>query len=236
LREFPPAVGESPHRRAQAGEKNGAEGCARWRHVFCDFAWRAGHYTPILSRRRIKQMISVNAYRYLRLLLELAVFAAVTLAVLALLSLANAQTRVPRTAPPTGTPQTAFPAAQLEEPVYREYRGVQIGMTAAEARQKLGTPSVSNERQDFFVFSSAESAQVFYDAQKRVMAVSVNYLGEGAGAPTAEKVFGTPAETRPDGSAYRMVRYQHAGYFVVYTRTAGNAPPLVTVTMRKIID
>src|SRR4051794_8141018 len=27
-----------------------------------------------------------------------------------------------------------------DEPVFREYRGVQIGMTAEEARKKLGTP------------------------------------------------------------------------------------------------
>lgn len=179
-------------------------------------------------------MISVSAYRYLRLLAELAIFAAVTVAVLALLSLAGAQTRVPR--PPQQNQPTAFPAAQLEEPLYREYRGVRIRMPADQARQRLGTPSESNERQDFFVFSSAESAQVFYDAQKRVMAVSVNYLGDGSGAPAAEKVFGTPAETRPDGSVYRMVRYPQAGYFIVYTRTAGDAPPLVTVTMQKIID
>ena len=143
-------------------------------------------------------MISVSAYRYLRLLLELALFAAATVLVLALLSLASAQTRAPRSAPPVGTQETAFPAAQLEQPAYREYRGVSIGMTAEQARQRLGTPSDTNERQDFFVFSSAE--------------------------------------TRPDGSVYRLVRYQHAGYFVVYTRADGDAPPLVTVTMQKIID
>jgi hypothetical protein len=152
-------------------------------------------------------MISVSAYRYLRLLLELPLFAAATVLVLALLSLASAQTRAPRSAPSVGTQETAFPAAQLEQPAYREYRGVSVGMTAEQARQRLGMPSDTNERQDFFVFSSAESAQVFYDAQKRVMAVSVNYLGEGAGAPTPEKVFGTPAETKPDGSVYKMVRY-----------------------------
>jgi len=190
----------------------------------------------ILSRRRFRQMISVTAYRYFRLLLELALFSAATVLVLGLLSLVSAQTRVPSSAPPADAQQTAFPAAQLEQPVYREYRGVSIGMTAEQARQRLGAPGDTNDRQDFFVFSSAESAQVFYDARKRVMAVSVNYLGEGTGAPTPEKVFGTPAEAKPDGSIYKMVRYQSVGYFVVYTRTAGDAPPLVTVTMQKILD
>ena len=61
-------------------------------------------------------MISVNAYRYFRLLLELALFAAVTVLVLALLSHASAQTRVPRSVPPSDAQQTAFPAAQREQP------------------------------------------------------------------------------------------------------------------------
>ena len=57
-------------------------------------------------------MISVNAYRYLRLLLESALFAVVTVLVLAPLSLVSgAQTRVPRQAPPADAQQTAFPAA-----------------------------------------------------------------------------------------------------------------------------
>jgi hypothetical protein len=179
-------------------------------------------------------MISVYTYRYLRITVEIAVFAVLTFAALALLSHVGAQTRVPK--PGQANQPTAFPAEQVEEPVYREYRGVAVGMSAEQARQKLGTPRDTSDRQDFFVFSPAESAQVFYDARKRVMAVSVNYLGEGAAAPTPEKVFGAPAEASLDGSVYKMVRYEGAGYFIVYTRTAGDAPPLVTVTMQKLVN
>jgi hypothetical protein len=179
-------------------------------------------------------MITVSAQRYLRIALELLVYIAVSLAVLALFSLANAQTRVPRTATPGA--QAALPAAQVLEPVLREYRGVQIGMSQEQARQRLGTPGDVSDRQDFYAFSGVESAQVFFDAQKRVMAVSVNYLGEQSGAPAPEKVFGTPVPATPDGSIYKMIRYEHAGYFVVYSRSGGDAPPLVTVTMQKIID
>src|SRR5215204_3901267 len=151
-------------------------------------------------------MISVSTYRYLRMFLELLVYIAVSLAVLGLIWVASAQTRIPRPAPPGA--QTVLPAAQVEAPVLREYRGVQLGMSQEQARQKLGTPGDVSDRQDFYTFSGAESAQVFYDAQKRVMAVSV----------------------------YKMVRYPRAGYFVVYSRSGGDAPPLVTVTMQKIID
>ena len=179
-------------------------------------------------------MNSVPAYRYFKIALELLVYIAVSLAVLALFSYANAQTRTPRNTQPSA--QTALPAPQADEPVLREYRGVHIGMSQEQARQRLGTPGDVSDRQDFYTVSGMESAQIFYDAQKKVMAVSVSYLGESSGAPTPEKVFGTAAEVKPDGSIYKLVRYQRAGYFVVYSRTAGDAPPLINVIMQKIID
>jgi hypothetical protein len=132
--------------------------------------------------------------------------------------------------------QSALPATQVAEPIYREYRGVQIGMSKEQARQKLGTPGDVSDRQDFFNFSGVESAQVFYDAQARVMAVSVNYLGEEGKAPPPEKIFGAPVEPAADGTIYKLVKYEHAGYLVVYSRSGGDAPPLVTVTMQKLVN
>ena len=180
-------------------------------------------------------MISVSRHRYLRMFVEVAVFALLTLAALALLSAASAQTPARRPPTPPAGP-TAFPAAQLPEPIYREYRGVQLGMSKEQVRQKLGTPGDVSDRQDFFNLSGVESAQVFYDATGRVMAVSVNYLGEGSGAPSPEKVFGVAVSANEDGSIYKLVRYERAGYLVVYSRTAGDAPPLVTVTMQKLVN
>lgn len=179
-------------------------------------------------------MISVSNYRYLRTFVEVAVYALLTLAALTLLSGVTGAQTVRRPQPPPGP--TAFPAAQVAEPVYREYRGVRIGMSKEQARQKLGMPGDVSDRQDFYNISGVESAQVFYDSQARVMAVSVNYLGDGSGAPAPEKVFGTPAEPSADGTIYKLVRYEQAGYFVVYSRTGGDAPPLVTVTMQKIVN
>lgn len=175
-------------------------------------------------------MISVRTYRYLRMFLELALFVGLTLAALSLLSLVQGAQR-----PAAKAAAQAPPAAQTSEPLMREYHGVQIGMAADRARQKLGAPRETTDRQDFFDFSEAESAQVFYDAQRKVMAVSVNYLGDVSDAPAPEKVFGAPAEARPDDSVYKMVKYERAGYFVVYSLTAGDAP-LVNITMQKIID
>ena len=174
-------------------------------------------------------MISVSTYRYLRMLVEAAAFALLTLAALALLSVVSGAQGRPAAGP-------ALPAAQLAEPIYREYRGVQVGMSKEQVRQRLGTPGDVSDRQDFFNLSGFESAQVFYDAQGRAMAVTVNYLGEGSGAPAPEKVFGEQVAPAADGSVYKLVRYERAGYLVVYSRSGGDAPPLVSVTMQKLVN
>lgn len=176
-------------------------------------------------------MISATAYRYLRMLLELAIFVVLTATVLGLLSLVQARAQQ-KPASPKPAP-VVLPAVQAAEPLFREYRGVAVGMTADQVKQKLGASQETTERQDFYVFSSSESAQIFYDPKRVVIAVTVNYLND-SNAPTPEKVFGAPVGTAPDGSIYKMVKYERAGYFVAYTRTGGDAPPLVSVTMQKL--
>lgn len=126
-------------------------------------------------------------------------------------------------------------AAQVEEPRYREYRGVRLGMAEAEVHAALGTPKDSDGRQEFYAISDAEMAQVFYDARRNVWAVNVSYLGGKNNVPTPEQVFGGPVEVKPDGSIYKMVKYERAGYYVAYSRDAGDAP-LVTVVMQKLPD
>ena len=64
-------------------------------------------------------------------------------------------------------------------------------------------------------------------------ALALIYMDAGANAPTAKAVMGTDIEAKPDGSLYKLVRYPKAGYWVSYSRTAGDAP-IVSVTMQKI--
>src|SRR5918992_1392709 len=78
-------------------------------------------------------------------------------------------------------------AGKDEEPTYKDYKGVRIGMTADEARKKLGDPADKGDKQDFYIFSDGnEMAQVFYDTDKKVFAVSVIYMSGANGTPTAK--------------------------------------------------
>jgi hypothetical protein len=118
-------------------------------------------------------------------------------------------------------------------PVFTDYRGVRIGMSADEVKTKLKDLKDGGSGQDFFVFSERESAQIYYDENKKVTAISVDYFGDISNAPSPSSVLGIELEAKPDGSMYQLNRYPEAGYWVSYNRTAGDKP-IVTITMQKV--
>jgi hypothetical protein len=125
-------------------------------------------------------------------------------------------------------------AAQDEEkdPVFREFKGVQIGMTTADARAKLGAPTDKGDALDFYAFNEKQTVQVYYNSGK-VSAIAVSFLKAVAEAPTPKAVFGAEVEANADGSCYKMVRYPKAGYWLSYSRTTGDSP-MVIITMQKL--
>lgn len=121
--------------------------------------------------------------------------------------------------------------AKGQQPVYNQYRGVRLGMTAAEARAKLGDPVLKTDEQDYYVLSPNESTQIVYDASQKVVTISTDYVN-GVGAPDYKTVLGEGALLeRPDGSLFRMVQYRSAGMWVSYNKSAATAP-MVTVTIQ----
>lgn|SRR5574341_1119645 len=140
------------------------------------------------------------------------------------------------TLPPTPmaspSPTSTSAPTPPSEPVYREYRGVSIGMAVEEARAKLGVARSKGPRQDFYVYSEKETVQIFYRDGK-VSAISVDYVGSDSGAPTPMEVLGVEIRPRKNGSLYRMLRYPKSGYWISYNRTAGNNP-ITTITMRRM--
>jgi len=122
------------------------------------------------------------------------------------------------------------PAAQ--QPLYTDFKGVKLGMAPEEVRAKLGTPVVKDQEMDYFVLSDDVSVQVVYDPMLKVKAISVDYPA-GTTAPDARVVIGTELENKPDGSAYKVVRYEAQKFWVSYNRTAGPSS-IVTITIQKI--
>ena len=119
-----------------------------------------------------------------------------------------------------------------EEPVFHEYRGVKIGWLADEVRKKLGSPANKGEEQDFYMFGEKETAQVLYD-KGQVSAISIDFMNGAKEIISPQQVFGADVEAKPDGSKYKLVRYPKAGYWVSYSRTAGETP-IITVTIQKL--
>ena len=118
--------------------------------------------------------------------------------------------------------------SQIQQPLYREYRGVRLGMTAAEARAKLGEPAMKSDEQDFYIFSANETAQIVYVEQK-VVTISTDYTG-GIGAPDYKSVVGEDLLQKPDGSLFKMVLYDSERFWVSYNKSA-SATPVVTITI-----
>jgi len=122
--------------------------------------------------------------------------------------------------------------ALTQQPLYTEYKGVRLGMTAQDVRTKLGDPGFKDNEMDHYSFSDTESAQIVYDAERKVRLISVDYLN-GAGAPEPRAVVGAELETRENGSLYKVVYYENQGFWVSYSRTAGPVI-IVTITLQKM--
>jgi hypothetical protein len=138
---------------------------------------------------------------------------------------ANAQAQTARAA------VNAAPAV-VQQPLYTEYKGLHLGMTAQDVRTKLGEPAFKDNEMDYYSFSDTETAQIVYDAERKVKMISVDYLN-GVGAPDYKAVVGAELEMMPSGSLLRVVRYESQHFWVSYSRTSGPVI-IVTVTIQKI--
>ena len=120
--------------------------------------------------------------------------------------------------------------AQVQQSLYREHRGVRLGMTAAEVRAKLGEPALKSDEQDFYIFSTTETTQIAYNTAQRVATISTDYAG-AVSAPDYRAVVGEGLLLqRPDGSVFRMVMNDSERFWVSYNKSAATVPT-VTITI-----
>ena len=132
------------------------------------------------------------------------------------------------------TTRTTPGAGKDDGPVFHEYRGIQIGWLADDVRKKLGDPAAKGDEQDYYVFGEKERAQILYDKKTRmVTTISVDFNTDAPDVITPQQVFGADVETREDGSKHKLVRYPKAGFWVSYSRTAGDTP-IITITLQKL--
>ena len=147
---------------------------------------------------------------------------------------APARTPSPAPAPAAAPAVVAVPAAApADEPLFREYKGVTLGMSQDEVRGKLGEPKEKDKSQDIFIFTEKERARVYYDGAGKVTSLIVTYIGKEGGAPEPKSVIGIDIEPNAGGALYKLVTYPRAGYWVAYSRTTGDEP-LTVITMQRV--
>jgi outer membrane protein assembly factor BamE (lipoprotein component of BamABCDE complex) len=127
-------------------------------------------------------------------------------------------------------------AQAVLQPATANLKGITVGMTADEVKDKLGKAKFTDATGFYYVFSDDETMQVTLDADKKVQMIAAIYMGDEAKAPKYEDVFGAGAavEAQPDGKIYKLVNYPDAGYWVAYSRVMVGDEPTTTVTMQKI--
>lgn len=121
-------------------------------------------------------------------------------------------------------------------PLLKDYKGVTIGSTSEEVRDKLGKAKIDDDDGFYYRFDDSEIVQIRLDENKKVYLIAITYTADHKGAPSFADVLGSgPAttESKPDGSMYKLVRYPTAGYWVAYSRSAGTEGS-VSVTMQKL--
>lgn len=116
--------------------------------------------------------------------------------------------------------------ATAQQPIFTEYKGIRLGMTSTEVRDKLGEPTLKGDDQDLYMISQTETAQFAYDQQQKTKAISIDYM-DGVGAPDPKTVVEGELEVSARG-LYKMVRYDSLGFWVSFNRTAG---PVVVVSI-----
>ena len=119
------------------------------------------------------------------------------------------------------------------QPLFSDFKGVRLGMTADDSRKKLGSPHDKGDDFDLYVYNDNQAVQIYYDKAKTVSAISIDFMSGANDIPAPKDIIGSEPETKADGSAYKLVRYPKAGYWVSYSKTAG-ASPTITITMQKI--
>ena len=121
--------------------------------------------------------------------------------------------------------------ASVLHPRTTEYRSIKIGTTADDVREKLGKAEILDKDGFYYRFSNDEFAQIRVDPRDKVRLIAVTYSGEKA--PKFTNVFGDEIKigAEPDGSIYKLVGYPDAGYWVTYSRSAGEKPT-ITLTMQ----
>lgn len=131
-----------------------------------------------------------------------------------------------------GNPPAATPAG----PFVSELKGIKIGMTKAEVREKLGKPTTSDKTGLVYKLSKIETAQIGLNPKGNVRTVALIYSDEDANTPKFSDIFGpdVPMDTKKNGSVYKLVRYPTAGFWIAYSRSMIDKKPMTTITMRKL--
>jgi hypothetical protein len=146
------------------------------------------------------------------------------------------QTSEPESAAVSTTEKPTETKQPQASPAVKDLRGITIGMSADEIKDKLGKPESSDGTTMYFTLDNGESVQIGLDKDNKAILIADIFSGKDAKSPDLDDIFGTEVESPAgaDGKVYKMVRYPTAGYWISYSRLDLKSGPMTTVTMQKM--
>lgn len=114
-----------------------------------------------------------------------------------------------------------------QDPVFKDYRGISLGMAADEVRQKLGKPEDQSDAEDTFEPAKGETARIVYSADKKVRTISIMYTDDISKAPKPAAMIGSDVSANEDGGVFKKVDYPDHGFWISYAKIAGDNPMII---------
>lgn len=114
-----------------------------------------------------------------------------------------------------------------QDSVFKDYRGVTLGMSAADVRQKLGKPEDQSDAEDSFEPAKGETLRIIYNAEKKVRMMSIMFTESIEKAPTPQALFGEDAQANEGGGVFKRMDFTEQGFWISYAKIAGDNPMIV---------
>lgn len=122
---------------------------------------------------------------------------------------------------------------KLQDPVFKDYRGVTIGMSADDVRQKLGKPEDQSDTEDSFKPADGENTRIIYNAEKKVKTISIMYTDDVSKAPSTSSIVGEDVPANEGGGIFKRVDYPDQGFWITYAKIAGD-DPMIIITIQAL--
>lgn len=129
---------------------------------------------------------------------------------------------------------TLTPLLIFAKGVMNEYRGVKLGLTQEEVRQKLGKPNNSSETDEDYDLGNGNSMQVHYGADKKVDTIVLYFYSNDEKVPKFAEVIGDGKIEKLNDTIEKGKLVDNNGKLSITMVHTGGASPMTVITIKRL--